>query len=163
MIDLSSVVLIEDTREQDGYGGLFTQPYVRQGLPVGDYSVCGLEDRIALERKSLSDLVSSLTQGRGRFEKEFQKARSLEFFGVVIEGSLNDILQGRYQDHSRAHPNSIFESIMSWSVKYRTPFFFCESRNIAARTVQSLLLKYARQFFQTADAVVSAAKRPKSA
>jgi DNA excision repair protein ERCC-4 len=161
-IDLSNVVLIEDTREQSGYGPLFTQPYIRQGLAVGDYSVCGLEDRIALERKSLADLVGSFTSGRTRFEAEFRKARSFEYFAVVVEAPLSHVLEGRF-DHSQAKPQAIFESMTSWSVKYRTPFFFCETREIAARTVQSLLMKYARQFFQTAETVASAAKRLRSA
>jgi DNA excision repair protein ERCC-4 len=113
MIDLSQIILIEDTREQNGYSSMFSHQCVREALPVGDYSICGLQDRIALERKSLPDLVSSLTHGRTRFEKEFQKARSLEYFGVIVEARLSDILDGRFQDRSQATPQAIFESVMS--------------------------------------------------
>jgi ERCC4-type nuclease len=35
-------------------------------LNAGDYSLRGLEDRFALERKSISDLVGSVTTGRER-------------------------------------------------------------------------------------------------
>ena len=152
-----------DTREQDSYGPLFRTPYVVQTLSEGDYSVCGLEDRISIERKSLSDLISSLTFHRTRFEKEFQRARSLEYFAVVVEARASDILDGRFHDFSQANPQAIFESIMSWSVRYGRPFFFCETRAIGARTVESLLRKFCRQFYKSIESIEKAARQLRSA
>lgn len=162
-LDLSNITLVQDSREQLGYGQLFKTPHVIGALESGDYSVCGLEDRIALERKSLPDLASSLTHGRERFEKEFQRARSLEFFAVIVEGRLSDVLEGRFGGHSQANPVAIFESMMSWTARYGRPFLFCENREIAARTVESLLLKYCRQFLKTAEDVQRACRRTRKA
>jgi DNA excision repair protein ERCC-4 len=157
--DPPQIVLIEDTREQAVYSSLFSTPCIRDTLPVGDYSIAGLQDRIAIERKSLSDLVSSLTPGRERFEKEFQRARSLEYFAVVVEARLSDILEGRFREFSQATPQAIFESIMSWSVRYGRPFLFCENRAIAARTMESLLMKYVWQFRKAIEALERAARK----
>ena len=96
-------ILIQDTREQNGFGLLFKSSYLIEGLPVGDYSIAGLQDRIAIERKSLSDLVGSLTHGRERFERELAKARSYQFFAVVVEGSASAILRGEF-GRSQANP-----------------------------------------------------------
>jgi len=42
-------VIVQDTREQRGYSELFRSSCIIGTLPVGDYSVAGLEDRIAVE------------------------------------------------------------------------------------------------------------------
>jgi DNA excision repair protein ERCC-4 len=159
--DTLPIVIAVDTREQDGYGPLFRVPYVVQTLSEGDYSVCGLEDRIAIERKSLSDLVSSLTFQRTRFEKELAKAKSYDRFYVVCECSPEDILEGRYR--SNAHPTAIWESIHALAVRHNTPFLFLSNRETAARAVESILCKYAREFFKSVEAVTRAARQLKSA
>jgi DNA excision repair protein ERCC-4 len=155
------IVLAVDTREQDSYGPLFRTPYVVQTLSEGDYSVCGLEDRIAIERKSLSDLVSSLTFQRTRFEKELSKAKSYDRFYVVCECSAEDILEGRYR--SNAHPASIWESIHALAVRHNTPFLFLSNRETAARAVESILCKYACEFVKSAEAVSKAACQSRTA
>ena len=154
---MTDCILIEDTREQNGYSFAFATPCIRDGLNIGDYSVVGLQDHIAVERKSLEDLIGSFTSGRKRFEAEFRRARPLNFFAVVIEARISDLLLGNYR--SSATPQSVFESMNSWSVKFGRPFLFCECREIAARTTESLLLKYVRQFTQAADDIRRATKR----
>jgi DNA excision repair protein ERCC-4 len=66
-----------DSREQAPF--TFTGYYVDSEtatLPVGDYSLPGFEDRAAIERKSLNDLISCLmSSNRERFEKELAKGR----------------------------------------------------------------------------------------
>lgn len=155
------ITLAVDTREKDHYGSLFQTSYIVKTLSEGDYSVCGLEDRIAIERKSLSDLISSLTFHRTRFEKELSKAKSYDRFYVVCECSPENILEGRYR--SEAHPSAIWESIHALAVRHDTPFLFLSNRETAARAVESLLCKYAREFFKTVEAVARAAKQLRSA
>ena len=88
------VVLLQDSREQRGYQDLFTRPCVIQTLTVGDYSVAGVEHMIAIERKTLPDLVNSLTHERARFERELAKTRSFHRFFVVVEADFAQILRG---------------------------------------------------------------------
>ena len=64
--------IIIDTREQAPFAfrhermDATTEPGT---LAVGDYSLAGLEDRVAVERKSLPDLVMCLGRERERFER----------------------------------------------------------------------------------------------
>ena len=108
LVDASGRFLIPvviDTREQlpftfggmlcdqtDG-GGSLTVPTVRGTLKSGDYSLLGYETRVAVERKSLADLYSTLGQGRERFEREIQRfADDCEFAAVVVEADWSAVL-----------------------------------------------------------------------
>lgn len=156
--DLTSfqAVLVQDSLEQLGYGPLFQGPYIVKALHVGDYSVCGLENRIAIERKSLPDLLSSLTHGRERFEKELAKAKSYDFFAVVVECSPSDILERRYDVD--VHPAAAWESVCTFAVRH-CPILFAETREIAAKLTESVLRKYAREFSNTAEEIRKASER----
>ena len=89
--------IIQDSREQAPYA--FNAPryagtVVEVGtLQTGDYSLHGLTDRIALERKSLSDLCGTLTAGRERFKRECERGRGLEYFALMIEASMPEVRQ----------------------------------------------------------------------
>ena len=69
--------ILIDTREQNDYS--FSVPVVRRKLEAGDYSVEGLETRVAVERKSLSDFVSTVIHARKRFHAELRKLADYEF------------------------------------------------------------------------------------
>ena len=68
-------VIVVDTREQKPYR--FTRCQVKT-LPTGDYSLVGLEDCIAIERKSAADLAGSLGAGRTRFRRELERLAQLD-------------------------------------------------------------------------------------
>jgi ERCC4-type nuclease len=124
---------------------------MRRTLPTGDYSIVGLEDLIAIERKTLPDLIGCLCNGRERFERELSRGKALDYFAVIIEASLTDIVNGNYR--SQMTPKSAIQSIMAFSVRYRLPVFFVENRSYGARVVESLLLKYVREVEKRAEAV----------
>jgi ERCC4-type nuclease len=146
--------IIIDTREQLPYR--FQTPAIRGTLATGDYSIAGLDDYIAIERKSLDDLIGCLCTGRQRFERELHRGKALDYFCVIVEATLADIAKGDYR--SRMTPKAAIQSLMAFSVRYRLPVFFVESRNYGARVTESLLLKYAREVEQRAEAVSSCAK-----
>lgn len=140
--------ILIDTREQLPYA--FETPSETGTIPVGDYSIFGLQDRIAIERKEVNDLIGCLTTGRERFEKELQRGRALDYFALVIEAGLSDLAEGNYR--SQMSPKSVIQSLLAFSVRYRLPIFFCESRAYGQRVTESLLCKYAREiekFFQS--------------
>ena len=84
--------VIRDTREQSPLDFSRYEAVVEPGtLEVGDYAPAGLGHLCAVERKSLADLVASLTWERERFEREMRRARGLDAFAVVIEGSLGQV------------------------------------------------------------------------
>ncbi len=129
-----------DTREQHPYEFKDSET---GAIPVGDYSISGLEDHIAIERKELNDLIGCLTAGRERFEKELHKGRALDYFALVVEARLSDFVNGHYR--SQMSSKSAIQSLLAFSVRYRLPVFFCENRKYGARMVESLLSKYIRE------------------
>lgn len=112
--------IIQDSREQAPYA--FNSPryagaVVEVGtLQTGDYSLAGLTDRIALERKSLSDLTGTLTAGRERFQRECERGRGLEYFGLIIEASMDDVRRHTYR--SQMTPQSLLQTLAAWSIRY---------------------------------------------
>lgn len=113
-------------------------------LPVGDYSLPGFADRVAIERKELNDLVSCLMNGnRDRFEREFSRGRHYDLFAVVVEASLADVSQGRYRSEIR--PQAALQSIITFQVRYRVPFVWAGNREGAEYMTYSFLAKYLRE------------------
>jgi ERCC4-type nuclease len=86
-----SCAIIVDTREQRGYD---FPDAIHRALPAGDYSLEGLEDSFAIERKSLADWVSTVVHNRRRFTAELRRLQAYAFAAVVIEASFADILNG---------------------------------------------------------------------
>jgi len=137
-----------DSREQ--------KPYEFQNseigcLSIGDYSVSGLEDYIAIERKELNDLIGCLATGRDRFKKELQRGKALDYFALVVEASLSDLADGNYR--SQMEPRSAIQSLLAFSVRYRLPIFFAGSREYGQAVTQSLLEKYVRGIEKRFEAV----------
>ena len=130
-----------DSRKQLPYQ--FEIPSEVGTIPIGDYSICGLENNVAVERKTLDDLISCLTAGRNRFGRELFKGRSLDYFCLVLECSLSDLVNGRYR--SEMNPKSAVQSLLAFSIRYRLPIWFCESRSYAQRVTESLLCKYVKE------------------
>jgi len=116
-----------DTREQNGYS--FNAPTVRRALPAGDYSLVGSETRVAVERKSMPDFVSTVIRARKRFHAELRKLAEYEHACIVVEGSLRDLLEGRYP--GGAHPNALVGTVVSICVDWGIPVFFCSDRQTA--------------------------------
>ncbi|HOI96702.1 MAG TPA: ERCC4 domain-containing protein [Syntrophobacter fumaroxidans] len=138
------MTVIVDSREQTPYTFEGYDVEIERGtLSTGDYSLAGYEDQIAIERKSLNDLVACLSHERPRFEKELRRARALDFFFVVVEASLEDIARGRYRSQMR--PHAALQSMMTFMIRYRTLFVFAGSRSGAEYTTHALLTKYARE------------------
>ena len=135
--------LIIDSREQAPFTfnheryGVET---VRGALTVGDYSLAGLEDRVAVERKSLPDLVQCLGRERDRFERELQRGEALNAFCVVVEAGWQDLLRG--EDRSRLKPHAACQSVAAFMSRYRVPFIFAGSRTAAEYVTWSFLRQY---------------------
>lgn len=90
-------------------------------LPTGDYSIDGLEQRFALERKSLEDLYATIGQHRQRFENELERLNALDFAAVIIEATQREIWapsRHRPDWRSRLDPRSVEGSIVAWSIRY---------------------------------------------
>ena len=146
-----AVIIKIDTREQQPYQ--FKNSEVGT-LNIGDYSIRGLEDHISIERKELNDLIGCLTNGRERFEKELYRGKALDYFALVIESTLSDLINGNYR--SQMNPKSAIQSLLAFSVRYRLPIFFTENRAYGQRITESLLYKYATEIEKKYKLIFSA-------
>lgn len=138
-------MILVDTREQrilpiEGYA-LETAT-----LPVGDYGIDGFSDwnnpAFIVERKSLDDLIASLTTNRERFMRECEGLRRFRFAALVIEGTEDQIARRKYR--SLARPNSILQSLAALQVRNGIHVIFAGDHDGAARTVERLIRQFAR-------------------
>ncbi|MBD5539210.1 MAG: hypothetical protein HDQ94_04345 [Desulfovibrio sp.] len=136
--------IVIDSREQCPFA--FAGPryegveVVPGSLTVGDYSLEGLADKVAVERKELPDLVQCLGRERERFERELQRGMGLDAFAVVVEASWADLAAGRYR--SRLNPHAACQSVAAFMGRYRVPFLFAGSRAAAEYVTWSFLRQY---------------------
>lgn len=102
-------------------------------LPAGDYSVRGFTHLIALERKSVADLVSTLTKGRERFENELDILAEYRWKAILVEGRRGDVEAGIYR--SLATPQSIIGSLRAIWMRWGVPTFWLDSPEGCAKEV----------------------------
>ncbi|MGE4297115.1 MAG: ERCC4 domain-containing protein [Desulfovibrionaceae bacterium] len=136
--------IIRDTREHRPFlfGGYDCEVEVGT-LATGDYSLAGLIDRVAVERKSLDDLVSCLMgAGRNRFTRELARAAALEQFVVVVEATMEDIKEGRYR--SKMAPNAALQSVLAFQARYGTSILWAGNRALAEEATFHFLRHYLR-------------------
>lgn len=153
--------IIVDTREQApfAFAGFDTVEVIRQGLPTGDYSLVGFEQRIAFERKSIVDLIGCLAGERDRFEGELHRGRGFDFFGVVVEGTryqvwnylqsqeyLNPKYLRRERKNKPISTDIFINSVKSFEMAYKVHFIFLDGRDACeAEIVERFRLYLARR------------------
>lgn len=121
-------------------------------LAAGDYSVKGLEAFVALERKSLSDLVSCCGNERHRFERELQRLLGYPARAVVVEASWADLERGEWR--SAISPQSVFSSVTGW-IALGVPFVLAGDRELAQRFATKFLYIAARRRWREARALIA--------
>ena len=145
----SEPVIVVDTREQEPlpFSRLKTQPGT---LVTGDYSVAGLENLFAVERKSISDLVGCCVgQNRERFERELHRLRGFRFKRLLIVGTEDEILKGDYR--SNIKPQAVIGTLRAFEVRYDVPIVFCDTAQTAAARIESWAYWFAREMVQVVN------------
>ena len=138
--------IVIDTREQAPYTFDSINPKpntITLGLKTGDYSLDGFEDRITIERKSLSDLYGSVGMGRDRFEREIARMVDMYFAAVVIEADWKTIIQNP-PVRSKMSPKSVLATICAWMQRYRVHWIACPNRMFAEKITYRLLDRWYR-------------------
>jgi DNA excision repair protein ERCC-4 len=142
-------VVLVDSREQTPLE--FRRLASRGGsLATGDYSFVGGEDDFAVERKSIADLVGSLTRERGRFMAELQRLRAFNFKRLLIVGQESDIAARRYR--SNANPTAIMHSLHAIEAR-GVPVVFAATPYEAARTIERWVVWRAREVLKVASKI----------
>lgn len=141
-IKRSDLTIIQDTREKKPL--VFPNAGVKIAkLETGDYSLEHFEDKITIERKSLSDLLQSLSAERKRFMSEVQRMRAFEYAGLVVEASLADIYRGVWRNAISVE--SVVGSLQALSAKHGLHVLFACDRAIAALMVEGILYQFLRK------------------
>ncbi len=127
-------VIVTDTREQTPL--CFTHLRSERGtLDTGDYSVRGLEEVFAVERKSMADLVGSLTRERARFMREMHRLRGFSFARLLVIGTEMDL--ARLVAQGRANLAQVEHSLLSLEYRYNVPVVRAETATHAALLVET--------------------------
>lgn len=121
------------------------------GLEAGDYSLAGFERRVAVERKSIQDLVGCLTGERPRFERELQRLKAMDAAAVVVEQPQGVLRLGHFR--SRMDAGAAWQSCLALSMRFRVPFFWAENRADAERICFDCLRHFARDRWRELQAL----------
>jgi len=152
--------IIIDTREQRPWG--FDCETRRATLATGDYSIDGLAHLVAVERKSLTDLVGCIGNGRDRFKAELQRLRAYRFRAIIIESTLADIEGGASPpwppngNGRRVQPSHVLGSLAHWQATYEIPIWLAGEPEAAARLCKRLMCGYVAVLERVTAAVVAA-------
>jgi len=132
-----------DTREQSWLK--FDIPFEIKTLSFGDYSCSNDNCNCYIERKSLSDFISTLSIGNlDRFKNEITKAKENNaYLIVVIEEKLTNALSFQYLPHIskkiKATPEYIFHNVRQLIQDYdNLQFLFVDGKNEMKRVVESI-------------------------
>lgn len=125
--------------------------FVREGLETGDFALAG-HPLIAIERKTVSDFMGSITSERDRFERELKRSLLLDFFTIIVEGSLSDCIGGGMS------VNSVIGTVAAFS-RRRYPIIFAGSESMAARIAMALFSQPVAEANKLAGRVTRAAKK----
>lgn len=145
-------VIIIDSREQRPlhFKALAS---ARGTLATGDYSIAGLTHLVAVERKSLDDLLACVGRDRDRFKRELQRLRTHRFRLLVIEADAATIDRGEWR--SNLQPSHVLGSLAAWQAQYGLPVWLAGDHDGAARYVERYLYQAARCIGAEYDAAVA--------
>lgn len=131
------------------------------GVGMGDYSIDGFQDRIAIERKSVADFQGTLLgwpkeaeteagnvteiHRRGRFKSELRRLQAMHCRAVIVEAPLHECLNSCPQWGVRtAEENGkyLYGTYLSWSQQFRVPWYFCADRRMAEVTCLRIMEQF---------------------
>lgn len=138
---LDGMRVLIDTREQDTprLRARLQQmdcPNERFKLDFGDYSAkfplpggewFSLADKVVIERKmALDELCRCFCQDRGRFEREFERAKeaNAKMYLLVESATWENAYAGKYRSQMRS--TALIASICAWLARYNCQLLMCK-------------------------------------
>lgn len=137
--------ILIDRREQRPW--TWSEPGInteRCTLATGDYSVAGLSEHLAIERKSLDDLVQTVIHNAQRWHAELERLAAMRAACVIVEGSIPDLFAERYKSH--AHPHAVLGRVLSAQLDFQIPVLFAADRPHARLCATAWLARAAKRF-----------------
>ena len=133
--------LLVDTREQNPFNfsrfrGWFAG-IEKRALALGDYSIAGLEEVCAVERKDLADLVHSCTVDRAAFVNRLRLMARYPHRLLVVTSPLSQV-KSRYA-HTNFDPNRVTQFLIATLAGLQVPFVCSETHELGEELVGSYL------------------------
>lgn len=150
---IDRITAVVDTREQTPLN-LTPLAMTKGTLTTGDYSVVGLEHLVAVERKSLLDLLACVGRERDRFDREVQRLLAYPVRALVVEATWQEIETGGWRGDVR--PQAVLGSLLGW-IAAGLPVLMAENHEQAGRYVARLLVIAARRRWRELRALAGAA------
>lgn len=139
--------IIVDTREQQPW---HFDNYVKANikLDTGDYSIQGLEDIVAIERKkSVSEFANNITESR--FTDVIMRMSKIKYSFLLLEFDLQDILiypvgstvPKRLWDKIKISPAFLLKNILDLTLQHGIFVHFCGDATNAEKLAETILKK----------------------
>ncbi|MDM7986626.1 MAG: ERCC4 domain-containing protein [Smithella sp.] len=142
-------IVLVDTREKYPFDFRGFKNWIagekNQALKVGDYSIEGMENLLVLERKTLSDLITTVIQHRERFFKLCEKMTKYRWRALLIEASYEDIKSPYDYEvyNTLAHPNAVSGTLDALEARFGIPVIYTSRyRPLAEEKAASWLSKH---------------------
>lgn len=143
-------IVLVDTREQQPFLLAVKHPNWIGGekhvaLKTGDYSVEGMDTLLALERKSLADIVACTVVNRQRFLTCCQRLAKFRWKAILIEESYEDLKRDcqEFGVESDVHPNAVIGTLDAIEAKFGIPIITTSrNRDLATERAASWLSKH---------------------
>jgi len=136
-------IIYVDTREQSWLK--FDVPFEIKTLSFGDYACSNDNCNCFIERKSLSDFISTLSvKNYDRFKNEINKAlNNNSYIIVMVEETLSNALSFKYLPHIskkiKATPEYIFHNVRELLQNYNNlQFLFVDGRKEMTRIIEAI-------------------------
>ena len=116
-------------------------------LATGDYSLRGLESIVAIERKSVADLLLCVGQERDRFHREVMRLLAYPVRALVVESTWPELERGAWR--SKVRNTAALGTVLNW-VGMGLPVLMAANHERAGRYVGRLLFIAARRRWREA-------------
>lgn len=156
--------ILVDSREQTPLPFPDGVPHKRVCYPdslyPGDYSIDGLRNKFVIERKSLEDLVGTLTKreelkdgtkryGKDKFVEELTAMGPIPFRCVIVTEPISKLEAHMYQ--SRIEPHNVMGMIAAIEARTGVQFKFFEGAHQCARWVANEAIHFWRYVHGLSD------------
>ncbi|MBE6784155.1 MAG: hypothetical protein E7536_09120 [Ruminococcaceae bacterium] len=162
---LEHIKILVDTREQDTLRArkrleAIELPYERKTLDFGDYSAkCELSDGreldfstlLAVERKmSLDEICGCFCYGRGRFRREFERAKeqNAKIYLLIENANWENAYNGKYR--SKMNSAALTASILAWLSRYNCQIIFCKEET-SGKLIRDILYREIKERLERGD------------
>ena len=146
MIDNEFTIII-DTREQKPWG-FSNHATSNHKLDTGDYSIEGLENILAIERKrNISEFANNITESR--FVDVIERLNKFKYAFILFEFDMKDVMSypigsnipKRLWNKIRISPAFIIKHIIDLQVEHNIKIIFCGDSANAEKIALSLMRK----------------------